>query len=158
MRGRTSLSAGIGVLAMMIVAAVLPVSAAAADPVASEPAGLFSPVADTRAAGDIPDFVKRQRTVSVDVGMLFREDGNPKGRPALPEVSLDLFDDASFTGVITDVKTDHWAATWTGDLEGVEGGYFYLTVADGAFIAHVASPAGVYEVSSVGEGPTRSSK
>ena len=48
--------------------------------------------------------------------------------------------------------SDRWGTAWYGRLKNNTAGYFYLTVVENAFIAHVASPLGVYEASFAGKG------
>jgi Metallo-peptidase family M12/Domain of Unknown Function (DUF1080) len=92
-------------------------------------------------------FVSRGRFVSVNVNMLFDSGGKQLDMGSLPEITLNLFPDVNYTGAVTRAWQDQWGSYWSGQLKDVEGGYFYLTVADGVFMAHVASPLGVYEVS-----------
>ena len=106
-------------------------------------------------AGDVPPsargtneaFVAEARFVTVNVGMLFAPNGKALGKARLPEISLNLFPNATFTGVVSRSWTDSWGSYWTGTLKDVENGYFYLTVVEGVLMAHVGSPAGIYEVS-----------
>ena len=67
-------------------------------------------------------------------------------------MALNIFPDASYTGKVEKVQKVAGSTSWSGTLAEVDGGYFYLVINDGAFIAHVASTEGVYEISSVGEG------
>lgn len=97
----------------------------------------------------------RARYVNVNIGMLFGVNGKQLGKGSLPEIKLSLFENASYTGRVTRAWTDRWGSYWTGRLNGVPGGFFYLTVVDGAFMAHVASPRGVYEVAYTPEGQYR---
>lgn len=99
------------------------------------------------AAGPLEAQIARERFVTVNVGMLFDASGNQLGKESLPEITLNLFPDASFTGLVTRAFTDRWGSYWIGRLSGVAGGYFYLTVVENVLMAHVASPLGVYEVS-----------
>lgn len=112
---------------------------------------LFQAVNDADEAYDRPVSVMRSRLVSVDTGQLFMADGKPLARNA--QVTLNIFDDVAYKGVITRVqKNGVHGYSWTGRLAGVENGYFYLITYDDAFIAHIASKAGVYEVSWAGDG------
>jgi hypothetical protein len=122
---------------------------------AGTPPVLFGDAGDARPTADVPDEpqIARSRYVTVDVGSLFNNnDGKPLDKQSLPEVTLNLFPDTSYTGVLTNVKQDQWGTTWNGRLKGKQQGYFYLVVADDVFIAHVASAEGVYEVSWAGDG------
>jgi len=94
----------------------------------------------------------RARYVTVNTAMLFGVNGKPLGKDLLPEVALNVFPDANFTGRVSDAWSDQWGSYWFGSLKDVRGGYFYLTAVDGAFMAHVASPLGVYEVALTQDG------
>jgi hypothetical protein len=114
---------------------------------------LFSAATATAdaAARVTPDFVTRSRFVSVDLGLLMDARGQARDASALPEIKLNLFPDLSYVGLIDQVEKNSATSTsWTGKLKGVENGYFFLVVSDGTFIAHLASPEGVFEISSVG--------
>ncbi len=91
--------------------------------------------------------IMRERFVTVNTASLFDASGKQLGKASLPEITLNLFPDVTYTGVVTRAFTDRWGSYWSGRLRGVEGGYFYLTVVEGTFMAHVASALGVYEVS-----------
>ncbi|MFH2038292.1 MAG: M12 family metallo-peptidase [Chloroflexota bacterium] len=123
-----------------------------ADQVQAEAApGLFSDAgsavqADVRPADAS---VVRSRYLHVDQAMLFDASGQPLNKNSLPEVTLNIFPDVAYTGMITALEVKPWGASWTGNIKGKDG-YFYLVVSEGAFIAHIASPEGVYEVSSAG--------
>lgn len=94
----------------------------------------------------------RSRYVKVNVGVLTSEGRTNRKANSGPEVKLNLFSDVAYTGVVERFEqTSPTSSTWTGTLKGEEFGYFYLVISDGAFIAHVASPTGIYEVSSVGD-------
>ncbi len=79
--------------------------------------------------------------------MLFAPNGKALGKTRLPEITLNLLPNASFTGVVNRSWTDSWGSYWTGSLKDVENGYFYLTVVENAFMAHAGLPQGIYEVS-----------
>lgn len=113
------------------------------------PPALFGETGDapSSASGPAEPQVMRERFVTVDTTTLFDSAGNQLGRDALPQITLNLFPDATFTGVVTRAYNDKWGSYWNGRLRGIQGGYFYLTVVEDAFMAHVASPLGVYEVS-----------
>jgi hypothetical protein len=120
---------------------------------AGGPPPLFGDAGDAHPTADAPNasYMAHSRFVSVNVGMLFDASGKPLDKQSLPEIALNLFPDVSYTGVVTRAWQDNWGDYWTGRLNGVQGGYFYLTVVDGAFMAHVASGLGVYEVSFAGD-------
>lgn len=94
----------------------------------------------------------RARYVTVNTAMLFGVNGEQQEKNFLPEITLNVFSDASFTGRVIRAWSDEWGSYWFGDLKGVDGGSFYITVADGAFMLHIASPLGIYEVAMTPEG------
>lgn len=116
-----------------------------------EPPSLFVDAAPSQSRADalMEPSTARLRMIRVNTGMLYDAAGKPLDRTRLPEVSLNLFPDANYTGVVTSMERDRWATYWIGDLKEVDG-YFYLVMADDVFIAHVASPLGVYEISWAG--------
>ena len=97
-------------------------------------------------------FVLRSRFVSVNLDLLVDAKGKARGADLLPQVALNIFPDAQFTGIVEKVQKSGDSTSWTGSLAGVEGGYFYLTLVEGVMICHVASTEGVFEVSFVGDG------
>lgn len=136
------------VLITSLLAGGLPVGAQGGGPALFGDAGAAKPsvvIADAL-------HVTRSRYVNVNMGLLF--DANRKARDAksMPEITLNLFEDTAFAGVVKSVRSDRWGTTWYGRLKNHAGGYFYLTVVEDGFIAHVASPQNVYEVSFAGKG------
>lgn len=108
---------------------------------------LFSDAADAsvEAAYARPETVSRSRLVNVNTSMLFNADGSPLG--AKSQIKFNLFSDVNYTGVVTRSQKSANGYTWMGKLAGKSGGYFYVLTYDDAFIAHIASSEGVYEVS-----------
>jgi hypothetical protein len=106
-------------------------------------------------ARPLESHMMRARYVTINTGLLFDMDGKPFGKGALPEITLNVFNDATYVGRVTRAWSDRWGSYWMGRLNGVPGGYFYLTVVDGAFMAHVGSPKGIYEVAYTPEGMYR---
>ena len=124
-----------------------------ADQVQAEAAqGLFSDAGNAVPADVRPadPSVARSRYLYVNQAMLFDASGQPLNMNSLPEVTLNIFPDVAFTGVMTGLEVNQWGTSWTGNIKGRDG-YFYLVVSEGAFIAHIASPEGVYEISSAGD-------
>jgi hypothetical protein len=95
---------------------------------------------------------KRSSLVNVNFSMLFDANGKALDAKQLPTVTLNLFSDAVFTGVVKNVVQDQFGTTWGGSLDGQQGGYFTVTVVEGVMVTHVASPTGVFEVSTAGNG------
>jgi hypothetical protein len=116
------------------------------------PPALFGDAADVALSAQATSGpqVMRERFVTVNTAMLFDATGKQAGKYQLPEVTLNLFPDAIYTGVVTRAFSDNWGYYWNGTLKEVKGGYFYLTVVENVLMAHVASPHGVYEVSLAG--------
>jgi hypothetical protein len=100
----------------------------------------------------LPPEVVRARYATVDIGILFGANGKPLDKNLLPCVTLNLFSDVTYTGIVTRVQKVRWGVSWTGRLQGKQDGYFHLVVTDNVFIAHVASLEGVYEVAWAGDG------
>ncbi len=120
------------------------------------PLDLFGDVAESDLPADlggpVGDYVARSRFVTANLAMLFDASGKPRSKTSLPQISLNLFPNARFTGIVTSVSRDRWGSYWYGRLKG-QPGYFHIVVVDDTLIAHVASPVkGVYEVSWAGSG------
>jgi hypothetical protein len=130
------------------VSVLLPVNAQAAAP------ELFKDASATQSAimsKQTPNAL-RSRYVNVNTSLLFDSNRNARDAKSLPEVTLTLFKNATYIGEVKGVISDRWGTTWYGKLKNHAKGYFYLTVVEDAFIAHVASLLGVYEVSFAGKG------
>lgn len=107
----------------------------------------------TSKAWTAPASVGRSRNVSVNTDLLVANYGTMKDIQTNPEVTLNLFDDANFTGVITSVEKTADGYSWVGKIKGQAQSYFYMLTVKDAFILHVASASdGIYEVSSAGNG------
>lgn len=99
-----------------------------------------------------PVQVMRLRYVNVNLNLLLDAKGKALDVAATPELTLNLFDDTSFIGVVTKIeKTPNVSTSWIGTLKNVENGYFYIVSTGDAVIVHVASPLGTYEASMVGK-------
>jgi hypothetical protein len=95
---------------------------------------------------DQPPQISRYRYVDVDLGLLPDKTNDADGRST--EIRLNLFQDVAYTGVVKRIeKSPELGTAWIGELKGIAGGSFTIVLVDGAFIAHVSSPAGTYEVS-----------
>jgi hypothetical protein len=140
------------IFALVLIVSLLLGGMTATQAQANGPEDLFGDAGDARPAADVPNpaYVERSRYVNVNVGMLFDAAGKPRTKQTMPEISLNLFPDVTYTGALANVKKDAMGVSWYGKLKGVQG-YFYLVVTEGVFIAHVASPKGIYEVSWAGD-------
>lgn len=120
---------------------------------AGGPPSLFGDAGDVNPADYAADapHILRSRFLTVDFAALFNDSGDPYDKESLPEITLNLFSDTSYVGKVNVVKKDRWSTSWNGPLKGKQG-YFYLVVSDGVFMAHVASPEGVYEVKFAADG------
>jgi hypothetical protein len=118
-------------------------------PVAQAQSGAPELFSDAGAAATAvePAHVMRSRLVHVNVGLL----EGALNASVRPEITLNLFGDARFTGVVHTVEQNFSGGkTWTGRLK-EDNGLFFLVANEGAFVAHVASRKGTYEVSLAGE-------
>ncbi|HOZ37803.1 MAG TPA: M12 family metallo-peptidase [Anaerolineaceae bacterium] len=95
--------------------------------------------------------VVRSRFVSMNLGVLMDASKMDPSKSSDQRIEFNLFDDAIFTGKIQGKEESGAGVTWTGALEEVEGGYFFITLVEDIAIVHVASTEGVYEVSNVAE-------
>jgi hypothetical protein len=112
---------------------------------------LFNDAGNADMALDSRAHVVRSRVVNVNFGVLFAPNGKALDASVNPEITLNLFPDATFTGVVERVEKNlSGSRTWTGRLKERDG-YFYLVASNGTFIAHIASKEGIYEVSLAGE-------
>jgi hypothetical protein len=114
------------------------------------PAGLFIEMESAQVITPAP-FVIRSRIVKVNRALLLDERGELRILDPNTEITLNLFPDVTYIGVIEHVQQDGDDYSWIGHLKEVEFSQLTILFSAEVFIAHVASPAGVYEVSSVGD-------
>ncbi|MCY4506955.1 MAG: hypothetical protein OXG35_08350, partial [Acidobacteria bacterium] len=151
-RGSTALSAA------------LLVALAAAES-AGQPAGLFRQVASAAAAiapgfPTAPDAITlRRRLVAIDFGQLTppadTAAASPRGAAATPSgvLTLNLFDDASFTGLVRSVApTFSGGYSLSGPLAGVEMGTMTLVVNGEVVAGSVRAPEATYRIRPAGAG------
>ncbi|MBU1226038.1 MAG: hypothetical protein KJ698_02325, partial [Actinobacteria bacterium] len=91
----------------------------------------------------------RQRPVELDLRVLLDDNGRAR---RIEEITLNLFPDVTYTGVITEVNEEGNGYSWLGYLKGIEVSSLTMVYTGSAFAANFGSPEGVYEVSSAGEG------
>jgi hypothetical protein len=94
--------------------------------------------------------VSRARWAKIDEAVLLDPQGKPLKLPPNAEITLNLFPDTTYAGVIEKVQQEGGGYTWVGHLKGVENSELFIVYTAGVFIGHFASPSGVYEVSSAG--------
>jgi hypothetical protein len=100
------------------------------------------------AAPPIAPQVVRQRFVKVDLDLLL--DSKKQAR-RIKEITINLFPDVVYTGVIERIEFDGAGYSWSGHLRSRPPGRMTMVYTAGVFIGHFAAPDGIYEVSVVGE-------
>ena len=108
---------------------------------------MFLDTDEVGAPSDAPQIV-RHRFVKVNLGLLLNAEVQPR---SVKEITINLFPDVVYTGVIEKVEIDGGGYSWMGYLKGVEYSSMFMVYTAGVFIGHFASPEGTYEVSVVGE-------
>src|SRR5687768_14295940 len=94
-------------------------------------------------------YVARSRVVKINIPLLLDENGQARELTG-KKITLNLFPDVNYTGVIEQVEENGDSYTWIGSLQDVEFSTLTIILTEGVFIAKIASPDGVYEVSSIG--------
>jgi hypothetical protein len=61
------------------------------------------------------------------------------------EITLNLFPDVVYTGVIQQTEVSGDSISWSGILKDVGKSYFTMVYTSGAFMGHFASPLGICE-------------
>lgn len=120
----------------------------ATDRAAAGSSALFTD-ASSASAPAAPANAARSRLVRINLGLLLTDDGQPRDLPAGTTITLNLFPDVSYEGVIERIGREGDGSSWTGHLQGVEYSALTMVYTGGVFIGHFASPLGVYEVSLV---------
>ncbi len=113
-------------------------------------AGLFLDTDDTGPVDNSPS-TARYRFVKFDSSALIDENGQALDIGEQREITLNLFPDVTYTGVIVQVGEDGGAVSWSGYLKDIEYSELAIVYTAGVFFGHFASPLGIYEVSSVGD-------
>lgn len=93
--------------------------------------------------------IARSRVVKINFPLLLDEQGRARELTG-STIPLNLFPDVNYTGVIEQIEGEDGSYTWVGHLEGVEYSVLTMLLTNGVFIANIASPQGVYEVSIIG--------
>ena len=127
---------------------------------AGQPGGLFravEPAAPAAAPGSRipPDSLTLRRLVSIDFGQLTPPAGAAADTGAAPSgvLRLNLFDDASFTGLVESVvPTYSGGYSLSGPLAGVEMGTVTLVVNGAVVAGTVRTPEATYRIRPAGAG------
>jgi len=111
----------------------------------STSSGLFI---DTDATRELPSEpqIACSRFVKINLALLMDETGQARN---VKEITLNLFPDVIYTGVIEQIEQNGDGYSWVGYLKDVEYSELTMVYTSGVFIGHFASPLGVYEVSIV---------
>ena len=111
----------------------------------------IGPVLFTEANVAIPvdPTAARSRAVEVALDVLLDDQGRARD---VEVVTLNLFPDVVYTGVITGTERSGDSYSWVGYLDGIEYSSLAMVYTASVFRAQFASPAGVYAVSLVGDG------
>jgi hypothetical protein len=113
------------------------------------------PAAELFLDGDSPEpaptgpHIGRSRVVKINFPLLLDENGHARALTG-NAITLNLFPDVIYTGMIEQVEEEGDSYTWIGQLKGVEFSGLTMILTNGVFIAKIASPDGVYEVSNIG--------
>lgn len=94
-------------------------------------------------------YVLRSRVVKINFPVLLDENGRARELTG-KTITLNLFPDVIYTGMIEQVEENEDSYTWIGQLKDVEVSGLTMVLTEGVFIANIASPDGVYEVSNIG--------
>jgi metallopeptidase family M12-like protein len=147
-----TMRAGVSALVASLLLSLLPVAESLAAP---SPPPLFdaaAPSAPTAPSAASSRATVRQRPVTSRLDLLTHPDGSP-ALGAGDRVQLNLFDDARFTMIVTDVtRHGRYGLTWSGTLDGVDLGSATLAVHEGALVGHVSMPAATYRIAYAADG------
>lgn len=95
--------------------------------------------------------IARSRFVKVNFALLLDDAKQSSRLKTNSEIMLNLFPDVTYIGVIDHIEENGFDYSWSGHLKDVEFSELTIVYTGETFIAHFASPGGVYEVSNVGE-------
>jgi hypothetical protein len=103
--------------------------------------------AESPAPAPSASHIARSRVVKINFSVLLDESGHARMGDT---VTLNLFPDVTYTGIIDQIEENDESYTWVGHLKDVEYSSLTLIFTGGIFIAKIASPGGIYEVSNAG--------
>lgn len=113
---------------------------------APAPARLFEETGTSNAEPSAPH-IARSRIVRLNLAVLLDETGEAREPGTSNEITINLFPDITYTGVIERIEPGGDGYAWTGYLKGIEFSKLSMLLTGDVFIAQFASPEGVYEVS-----------
>lgn len=93
--------------------------------------------------------IARSRVVKINLPILLDENGRARELTGTT-ITINLFPDVVYTGVIDQIEENGESYTWIGHLKDIEFSTLTMILTEGVFIAKIASPNGVYEVSTMG--------
>jgi len=93
--------------------------------------------------------IVRSRVVKINFPLLLDENGRARKLTG-NSITLNLFPDVIYTGVIEQMEENGDSYSWVGYLQDVEFSTLTMILSSDVFIAKIASPGGVYEVSTIG--------
>ena len=91
--------------------------------------------------------VVRSRYVHINTDLLLDSNNQVLESASGTQLAINLFPDANYIGMIERVEQngpDNYS--WIGSLQDIEYSRMYIIYTEGVFLAHFASPAGIYEV------------
>jgi len=88
----------------------------------------------------------------VNLPLLLDETGQPR---AVKEISLNLFPDVTYVGVIDRSEREGDTLSWVGHLRGALPGEMTMVWTSGVFMGSFAASEGVYQASNIAEGVYR---
>lgn len=94
--------------------------------------------------------MRRSRLVTLDTSLLLDAGGDPRRGPL--DLTLNLFPDVSYRTRVTLTSQDSETDVWEGPITGLRTSSVMILRVNDVFIVKAASPAGVFEVSSVAGG------
>lgn len=151
----------IGVLVLLLALPGWQAGAVPPPQAAELPAGLFAPMAGGAQVqvSATPQTI-RERLVTIDFGQLWSPALAGQSPTPVAQLSLNLFSDATYTAVLTQLETAHLTGNqvWIGTLAGIEQSTVILVYQDGLMQGQIVHPLGTYTVRYAGKGVHRISQ
>jgi hypothetical protein len=111
---------------------------------------LFKDTAESTKSAPNASHIVRSRYVHINTELLLDKNNQILELKSGTQLGLNLFPDVNFIGVIERIEkngSDNYS--WIGYLQDIEPSRMYIIFTEGVFLAHFASPSGVYEVQSI---------